>query len=126
VRGVLRGLDAWRAEGRPVAAFETANVERFVAAVRSGEARQVLDVRTPAEWETGHLAESVHRYAPDLASGLPAELTADEKVWVACASGYRSSLAAGLLERAGFQPVVLVSQGVPEVLERLAAKATPA
>ena len=126
VLGVLRGLDAWRAEGRPVDSFETVDVERFAAAIRSNEARQVLDVRTPAEWEAGHIAGTVHRYAPDLADGVPTGLTTDEKVWLACASGYRSSIAAGLLERAGFRPVVLSRQGVPDVLERLGTTKVPA
>ncbi|MCC6175576.1 MAG: MBL fold metallo-hydrolase [Chloroflexi bacterium] len=121
VVGVLRGLDAWRSEGWPIDAFECVDVDRFAAAIRSGEARQVLDVRTLAEWAAGHIEGAVHRYAPELADSVPPTLTAAENVWVACASGYRSSIAAGLLERAGFAPVVLSSQGVPEVLKQLTA-----
>jgi glyoxylase-like metal-dependent hydrolase (beta-lactamase superfamily II)/rhodanese-related sulfurtransferase len=119
VLGVLRGVDAWRSEGRPLARYETVDVERFAAAVRSGEASQVLDVRTPAEWQAGHLDGAAHRFAPELAAGAPAELEADAPVWVACASGYRASIAAGLLERAGFHPIVLADRGMPDVMERL-------
>jgi glyoxylase-like metal-dependent hydrolase (beta-lactamase superfamily II) len=120
VRGTLRGLDGWRAAGYPLSAYRAVDVAEFADA-RRGEARQVLDVRSPAEWQAGHLPGSVHRYLPDLASGAPGELSPRDEVWVACGSGYRASIAAGLLERAGYRPVVLAEGGVPDVLARLQA-----
>jgi rhodanese-related sulfurtransferase len=119
VGGVLRGVDAWRAEGRPLERFELVGVAEFVEAVRSGRASQVLDVRAPKEWESGHLKGSIHRYAADLAADVPDELDRGQPVWVACASGFRATIAASLLERAGFRPVVLTDAGIPDVLERL-------
>jgi hydroxyacylglutathione hydrolase len=119
VRGVLRGLDHWRTDRRPLASFPTVDVATFADAVRSRQVGQVLDVRSPAEWQAGHLSDSVHWYLPDLVDGVPAELDLSRKVWVACASGYRASIAAGLLERARYRPVVLSPGGVSSVLEQL-------
>jgi rhodanese-related sulfurtransferase len=119
LRGVLRAMDPWVASARRVNSFETVDLDRFVDAVRTGLARQVLDVRSPAEWEQAHLPGSIHAYVPDLANAIPAELDGREPIWIACASGFRSTIAASLLERAGFRPVVLNGAGVPDVLERL-------
>lgn len=80
-----------------------------------GEA-PVIDVRDPAEWERGHLEGTVHGYVPDLRRGLPTE--AGGEVWLVCASGYRSAIAAGLVERHGAIPVVVNGAGVPDLLAR--------
>jgi hypothetical protein len=40
-------------------------------------------------------------------------------VWVLRASGFRASIAAGLLQRLGYQPVVLANGGVADVLGHL-------
>jgi hydroxyacylglutathione hydrolase len=123
VRGVLRGVASWQAAGYPLATYETVDAARFAQAITDGSAEQVLDVRSPAEWETGSLAGAVWRYVPDLTIGAPAELRQNEPVWVVCASGFRASIAAGLLERLGFRPVVLADGGVADVARRLPALA---
>jgi rhodanese-related sulfurtransferase len=51
--------------------------------------------------------------------GIPSDFDSARPVWVACASGFRATIAAGLLERAGYRPVVLASGGVPDVMRRL-------
>lgn len=59
----------------------------------------VLDVRRPDEWDSGHLARAVHIAFWDLEDRL-AEVPEGE-VWVHCASGFRASISASLLDRAG-------------------------
>ena len=63
----------------------------------------VLDVRRPDEWRAGHLAGAVHIPFWELAQRA-AEVPAGE-VWVHCASGFRASIGASVLERAGLQVV---------------------
>ena len=67
--------------------------------------RVLLDVRRPEEWRTGHIEHSVHIPVEELAHRL-AEVPAGE-VWVHCQAGFRAAVAAGLLDRAG-RDVVLV------------------
>jgi len=60
----------------------------------------VLDVRTEKEWEEGHIDHSLNIPLPHLMKRLN-EFSLGQKVVVHCASGYRSSIAASLLDRAG-------------------------
>jgi rhodanese-related sulfurtransferase len=116
VEGVLRGLDTWRDEGRPLESFDTLDVQAFANAVRGNSVRQVLDVRAPAEWESGHIDGSIHRYVAYLVESVPTELSPEVEVLVACGTGYRASIAASLLQRAGYRPVALRRGGIPDVL----------
>jgi glyoxylase-like metal-dependent hydrolase (beta-lactamase superfamily II)/rhodanese-related sulfurtransferase len=59
----------------------------------------VLDVRRTDEYDAGHLAGAVNIPLHELLLRMP-EIPAG-KVWVHCASGYRSGVAASLLQRAG-------------------------
>ena len=65
----------------------------------------ILDVRRRLEWEESHLAGALHiplhRLAGRAAGIPPGEL------WVHCAAGYRASVAASLLARAGREVVVV-------------------
>jgi hydroxyacylglutathione hydrolase len=59
----------------------------------------VLDVRRPDEWLAGHLARAVHIPFWEIESRA-AEVP-DGEVWVHCASGFRASIGASILQRAG-------------------------
>ncbi len=66
----------------------------------------VLDVRRPEEFEASHVkgALNIPVYALlGKITGIP-----DAKIWVHCATGYRASIAASLLDRAG-RDVVLIN-----------------
>jgi rhodanese-related sulfurtransferase len=63
----------------------------------------VLDVRRPDEWRAGHLAGAVH--VPFWEVAQHAGEIPDGEVWVHCASGFRASLGASILDRAGRQVV---------------------
>jgi hydroxyacylglutathione hydrolase len=66
---------------------------------RRGAQDVVLDVRRTDEYDAGHLAGAVNIPLHELLSRMD-EVPAG-KVWVHCASGYRSGVAASLLQRAG-------------------------
>jgi glyoxylase-like metal-dependent hydrolase (beta-lactamase superfamily II)/rhodanese-related sulfurtransferase len=113
-------VEDWTGAGRPTRSYRTVTIDEVAAEISTGSP-QVLDVRAPDEWASGHVDGSVHRYVPDLVTdGVPADLDADREVWVLCGSGFRATIAAVLLERAGCTPVVLVEHGTPEVLGALA------
>lgn len=59
----------------------------------------ILDVRRPDEWTRSHLSRAVHIPFWELAQRT-AEVPAGQ-VWVHCASGFRASIGASILDRAG-------------------------
>ena len=120
VAGVVYGVSGWVDAGGALASFETRTTDELAAALAAGEDIQVLDVRSPGEWEEGHIEGSVHRYVPQIEDGLPEGLDRSEAVWVTCGSGYRAFAAAASLEAAGLRLIVVAPGGVPDVLERLA------
>ena len=73
----------------------------------------MLDVRERAEWDKGHIPESVHMAYHDIRE-LPEELDAGRPIAAICASGQRAAVAASLLKRLGANDVIhVVDGGVP-------------
>jgi rhodanese-related sulfurtransferase len=60
----------------------------------------VLDVRTEKEWDAGHVAGSRNVPLNHLRERLT-EIPRDQTIVVHCEGGYRSAIAASLLEQAG-------------------------
>jgi hydroxyacylglutathione hydrolase len=71
----------------------------------------VLDVRSANEWNDGHLPGATHIPLGYLMDRL-AEIPPDKPVVVQCQSGGRSSIAASILERAGFGDVSNLAGGL--------------
>ena len=65
---------------------------------------QIVDVRTRAEYASGHAVSSVNIPLDQLESRL-AELDRSRPVLVCCATGSRSALAGTVLQSAGFSEV---------------------
>jgi rhodanese-related sulfurtransferase len=64
----------------------------------------LLDVREPGEWQSGH-APGARLIPLGQLSHCAGELPRDREIVAVCRSGNRSSVAAGLLRRAGFTQV---------------------
>jgi hydroxyacylglutathione hydrolase len=92
-------------DGSPLGSYACAT---FGDLQRSRDA-VVLDVRRDDERAAGHIPGSIHIPLHALLHRL--EQVPDGRVWVHCASGYRASIAASLLARAG-RDVVLVDDDV--------------
>ncbi len=77
-----------------------------VPAALKDDAIVVLDVRRNGERHASHIAGTLHIPFHELRNRV-SELPKEKRVWVHCAGAYRASAAAGLLEQAGFNPVVI-------------------
>ncbi len=106
------GFEAWRASGGLVEAGAAISVDELRARLASEPGMVVIDVRQASEFETGHVPGALHLHAGDLPERL-SELPRDRPIATICASGYRSSVAAGLLRQAGFHDVRAVRGGLP-------------
>ncbi len=65
----------------------------------------VLDVRRPDEFEASHVKGALNVPVYELL-GKITELP-NARIWVHCATGYRASVAASLLDRAGREVVLI-------------------
>jgi hydroxyacylglutathione hydrolase len=72
----------------------------------------VLDVRSDDEWQRGHVPGAVHRFAGEIARGASPPLAREMPVAVICGSGYRSNVAASLLEAQGYTHLLNVTGGM--------------
>ncbi|MBM7716848.1 rhodanese-related sulfurtransferase [Bacillus thermophilus] len=69
-----------------------------------------LDVRNVKEWEQGHISGALHIPLGQLPKRLN-EIPEEEPIVVYCASGFRSAIAASILQAQGIKDVVNLSGG---------------
>jgi hydroxyacylglutathione hydrolase len=101
VRGcLLGGIEAWAKAGFPLETLPQITPGELAERLRSGEGVRVVDVRGPSEWDQSHVPGAVHLPLPELARRT-GELNG-EPLALVCGSGYRSTVAASVLEREGF------------------------
>jgi hydroxyacylglutathione hydrolase len=100
---LLGGMEAWDNKGLPLDRVGQMTVRELDDRRKAG-GLQVLDVRTPNEWQGGHVPGAVYIFLPELEEKL-GKLDKATPVAVYCDSGYRASLAASILLRHGFKEV---------------------
>ncbi|HEY7114588.1 MAG TPA: rhodanese-like domain-containing protein [Thermoanaerobaculia bacterium] len=93
------GVLAWERAGNPLAKTEQITVDELARRLAEESDLAVLDVRRPMEWQAGHIAGARHLPLNDLARR--AREVPAAPVAIVCASGYRSSIAASVLESLG-------------------------
>lgn len=103
--GVKVGLDDWMSAGRPVATHRVMTAREFIE--EDDGSFQVLDVRAPNEWDDMVLDDSIFIYVPDLKDGAPDGLDRSRPVYIGCTTGHRAGIAAAMLHREGYDPVVI-------------------
>ena len=114
---VAGGFDAWEAAGLPVARIPQISVDDLRARIAGREPLTIVDVRTAREWQGGHIETATHVPIGDVparAGTLPREAP----IATICAGGYRSSIAASLLARAGVENLVNVTGGMGAYAKR--------
>ena len=98
------GIESWAAGG-DLRSYRSATFAEL-AAEHSGIDLTVLDVRRGDEWEAGHVEGALHIPLDELEDRID-EVPTDQTVWVHSASGFRASIAASLVDRAGRHVVAI-------------------
>jgi rhodanese-related sulfurtransferase len=93
------------------AAAGLADVTPAEARRRQRAGSLLVDVREPAEWDTGHAPGAVLIPLGQLAA-RQGELPRDKELIIVCRSGNRSGRAATQLRQAGFSPVRNMAGGM--------------
>lgn len=98
---LVGGMKSWDNHGFPLKMVQQMTVQELHD---DGEGVQIVDVRTPSEWQKGRIPEARHIFVPELGDRLE-ELDREKPVVTYCGSGFRASIAASFLQRAGFKDV---------------------
>ena len=105
------GVDGWKRAYLPLEQLPQIEVRELHRLLSENPDKiVVLDVRRPAEWQQGHLESAVLKPLTQLPR-LIDELDPRRPIAVHCKGGYRSSIAASLLQRAGFHHLMNVTGG---------------
>ena len=92
--------------------IKTVNAETFKKLIEAGEG-VLLDVRTPEEFESGHIAgaQNINVNDNSFVEKINA-LPKDKAIYVYCRSGKRSLKAAGILSENGFNNIYNLDNGI--------------
>jgi hydroxyacylglutathione hydrolase len=98
---------------RPDLVWPTNRVSVLIAAeeLANDHPPLVMDVRAPREWEAKHIEGSVNFPLNHLQERI-AEVPRDRRIAVHCAGGYRSSIAASILNQHGITNLIEMAGGI--------------
>jgi rhodanese-related sulfurtransferase len=105
------GILAWHNAGLPLRVTEQIPVEELKHRIADGVVDRVLDVRRPAEWQTGHIASAQNAPLNHLSEDAQ-KLDPHARVALICAGGFRSAIACSILEASGFDRISNVVGGM--------------
>jgi hydroxyacylglutathione hydrolase len=109
------GVERWADDGGTVAHYPLATGRALRDELATGAVAQLLDVRDPNELrDDGHVPGAVEIPIGELASRLD-EIPGDGPITVLCKSGARASIAASVLDAAGYEVRLVGLGGAPEL-----------
>jgi hydroxyacylglutathione hydrolase len=115
-RGYLKGgINSWIQSGKEMDLIESISAKEFANRMKE-QTLTIIDVRKPGEFETDHVTGAINIPLDFLNSHL-AEIPKDGEVYLHCAGGYRSMIAASILKSRGWENVVDVSGGFKAITE---------
>ncbi|MAE45864.1 MAG: MBL fold metallo-hydrolase [Planctomycetes bacterium] len=102
VIGYLDGAAlAWEDRSELLSQFDRLDALELSQEIEGADTPKILDVRSPGEFAAGHLENALNIPLPELGDRLD-ELRDAQSMVIHCAGGYRSVIAASLLEAEGF------------------------
>ncbi|SDK30341.1 Glyoxylase, beta-lactamase superfamily II [Catalinimonas alkaloidigena] len=114
VIGYLQGgLAAWQQAGKEVDQIRSISAEAFATELKQS-ARPVVDVRKPGEFAAEHV-ENAQNVPLDFLNQHLAEIPRDEEVYLHCAGGYRSMIAASILKARGWEHITNIKGGFKDI-----------
>ncbi len=115
IEGFLqKGIPGWIDAGLEFT--RTAQLSTKEIAERNPET-QIVDVRSDTEWASGHIQDAIHIPLGEL-KARSEELSKNADIVAVCGSGYRSSIAASLLQANGFLKISSMDGGMTAWNER--------
>ncbi|MBL0050658.1 MAG: MBL fold metallo-hydrolase [Bacteroidetes bacterium] len=103
------GFEAWKNNGEEVDSVNRITAEQFANEVKIGESK-IIDVRKESEYAAEHIEDA---YSKPLAyiNDWVKDINPDEHFFMHCAGGYRSMIAASILQARGYRNFTEVEGG---------------
>lgn len=112
VKGYLRGgMEALAGRADLMRPTERVSAPMLAEELASSNVPLLLDIRSPREWTAKHIDGSVNVPLNHLQERI-AEIPRDRRIAVHCAGGYRSSIAASILQRDGITHLIEMAGGL--------------
>ncbi|MFP4498549.1 MAG: MBL fold metallo-hydrolase, partial [Vulcanimicrobiota bacterium] len=106
------GIYAWGIAGLPHSHISLIDSDKLRDIAHSNNGKtKILDVRSPSEFEKGHIDGAININFPDLRERYK-ELNKRQKYVVVCGSGQRASIAISILKQHGFKNLLNVNGGI--------------
>jgi len=116
VLGYLKGgVKAWEADGRELDVVDRITPDQFKDRFKVGES-VVYDVRKESEWEAEHVEESYSRPLSSINDWVK-DINPEEHFFIHCAGGYRSMIAASILQSRGYRNFSEIEGGFKAIAE---------
>lgn len=110
VTGHLKGgFAAWLAAGKEADVIDRITAEQFAKEVKIGEDK-IIDTRKNTEYASSHVAEAYNRPLAFINEWIK-DINPEEHFYIHCAGGYRSMIAASILQARGYRNFTEVEGG---------------
>ena len=114
------GFQAWATAGYEVYTVNRITAEQFANEVKIGESK-VIDVRKESEYEAEHVEEAYSRPLAYINEWVK-DINPEEHFYMHCAGGYRSMMAASILQARGYRNFSEVEGGFNAIAKTNAPK----
>ena len=120
VKGYVKGgFESWKSAGEEIDMIIDVEADELAMDLPFDEKIVVVDVRKPAEFADGHVKNAMSLPLDEMTDPIHlAELEEDQNIYVHCAGGYRSVIAASLLKRQGIHNLRNVLGGWARIKEQ--------
>ncbi len=117
VQGYLQGgYDAWQQADEPIDLIIDIEADELAMDMPHDDLLEVIDVRKPGEFEAGHVQGAINVPLDTMADPANIAMIDDERnLYIHCAGGYRSVIAASLLKREGYHNLRNVLGGYAKI-----------
>jgi glyoxylase-like metal-dependent hydrolase (beta-lactamase superfamily II)/rhodanese-related sulfurtransferase len=105
------GITSWALQGKPLNHLPQLTPVSLRHVLGKYPDHVVLDVRTDAEWQTGHIKQAIHMPISKLVkTGI--DLDKQRHITTVCRSGYRSNIAGSFMKSLGYDHVFSLIGGM--------------
>jgi rhodanese-related sulfurtransferase len=95
------GFEAWKTAGFDIDTVNRISAEQFEKEVKIGESK-VVDIRKESEYEAEHLEDAYSKPLANINDWIK-DINPNEHFFMHCAGGYRSMIAASILQARGYR-----------------------